>query len=539
MASTKISDDAAASLRATSLIPVVTVGSTNVNERTTVGELVSSKFNVKFYGAVGNGVANDATAIDSAVTALQAAGGGTLYFPAGTYIYNGAGIVNNPASGVTQHITIAGDGRGVTNLTFTAVTNTQCILLSNQNGVGSGRNTGSGIRGMSMTFPSTKNGIVIANLENFRIADVFTWSGANALTVSESRSGVVDNCEFSSWMTNGIKIVGESFASNNFTQLIIVGNASATGAGFSFEKAGVAGGGTLILSDIIISRAGTSAYLFTAPSLVNFFLFMTDCIADGTFGDDAFKFVNIGQIFLNDPWSVCGATDKAALLLDNCSDVTIVGGTLYSAIGASAADLSLKNSVVNASVVGTRMTGPTLAVRVDGTTHDIILDTSGNLGTTFCNDLTKIVPARHFQSAPYFIGQAALHNVTPVSGHAQVIASGTYEPTMTPVANVAASSSITMQWIRVGAVVSVFGRVDVDPTAGSTLTQLGISLPIASNFTVGQQLAGTATMDPGATDMIAGRVVADATNNRAQLEYYSDAGAANRQIMVSFGYLII
>jgi hypothetical protein len=46
------------------------------------GELVA---NVKDYGAVGDGVANDYTAFANAVAALKAAGGGTLLIPPGTY----------------------------------------------------------------------------------------------------------------------------------------------------------------------------------------------------------------------------------------------------------------------------------------------------------------------------------------------------------------------------------------------------------------------------------------------------------------------
>lgn len=49
-------------------------------------------FNVKdtTYGAIGNGIANDSTAIQSAIDACTAAGGGTAYAPPGTYLINTA-----------------------------------------------------------------------------------------------------------------------------------------------------------------------------------------------------------------------------------------------------------------------------------------------------------------------------------------------------------------------------------------------------------------------------------------------------------------
>lgn len=43
-------------------------------------------YNVKAYGALGDGVTNDRTAIAAANTAAAAAGGGTLFFPPGTYL---------------------------------------------------------------------------------------------------------------------------------------------------------------------------------------------------------------------------------------------------------------------------------------------------------------------------------------------------------------------------------------------------------------------------------------------------------------------
>src|SRR5262245_34589255 len=45
----------------------------------------TSVYNVKDYGATGNGTTDDGAAITAAANALESAGGGTLYFPPGTY----------------------------------------------------------------------------------------------------------------------------------------------------------------------------------------------------------------------------------------------------------------------------------------------------------------------------------------------------------------------------------------------------------------------------------------------------------------------
>jgi hypothetical protein len=47
-----------------------------------------AEFNVIDYGAVGNGVTDDSTAIQTAFDAASAAGGGTVYLPSGTYLCN-------------------------------------------------------------------------------------------------------------------------------------------------------------------------------------------------------------------------------------------------------------------------------------------------------------------------------------------------------------------------------------------------------------------------------------------------------------------
>lgn len=50
------------------------------------GESATGWFSPSDYGAAGDGVANDTTAISDAIAALTAAGGGVLYFPAGRYL---------------------------------------------------------------------------------------------------------------------------------------------------------------------------------------------------------------------------------------------------------------------------------------------------------------------------------------------------------------------------------------------------------------------------------------------------------------------
>lgn len=115
------------------------------------------------------------------------------------------------------------------------------------------------------------------------------------------------------------------------------------------------------------------------------------------------------------------------------------------------------------------------------------------------------------------------------------LASGTYTPTLTNVANLDASTAFQCQYLRVGNVVTVSGRVDADPTAAG-LVQLGISLPIASNFSTANQAAGTAAAAAVAGQSAA--IVADATNDRAEMQWTA-VDTANRSMYFSFTYEVI
>lgn len=83
-----------------------------------------------------------------------------------------------------------------------------------------------------------------------------------------------------------------------------------------------------------------------------------------------------------------------------------------------------------------------------------------------------------------------------VSGYATwqayTASSGTYTPTLSNTTNVAASTARLCTYSRVGNMVTVTGQFDIDPTLAVTATVLGISLPIASNFTTVYEAGGGA-----------------------------------------------
>jgi hypothetical protein len=113
------------------------------------------------------------------------------------------------------------------------------------------------------------------------------------------------------------------------------------------------------------------------------------------------------------------------------------------------------------------------------------------------------------------------------------LAAGTYTPSLTNVANVAASTAYLCQYLRVGNIVTVAGAVTIDATTTGT-TQLGMSLPVASNFANNYELGGVARSPTTDT----ARILADTTNDRANI-YFTCADTASLLWSFTFTYLVI
>jgi hypothetical protein len=130
---------------------------------------------------------------------------------------------------------------------------------------------------------------------------------------------------------------------------------------------------------------------------------------------------------------------------------------------------------------------------------------------------------------------AANLNTTGTAGN---VHSGTYTPTLTNVANVDASTANSCTFSRVGNLVTVEGVINIDATAAATDTEVGLSLPIASNFTAITQLAGAGACITAGAYGESVAIVADTTNDRARI-LLRPSGTAGRNVAFTFCYRVL
>ena len=107
-------------------------------------------FNVKAFGALGNGTTDDTAAIASAISAANTAGGGTVFFPAGTYLTGTQLIYSN--------ITYQGAGMDATILKLKPATNSD-LFQGSITGYTNGVNCYTGTTALvNMGVPSSGSG---------------------------------------------------------------------------------------------------------------------------------------------------------------------------------------------------------------------------------------------------------------------------------------------------------------------------------------------------------------------------------------------
>lgn len=218
------------------------------------------------------------------------------------------------------------------------------------------------------------------------------------------------------------------------------------------------------------------------------------------------------------PGSYGGAGKSVALAIDGKGRVTSAGEyAITTTVVAEGSNLYFTDARARAALSGS--TG----ISYTPSTGAIALSNTAVTASTYGSATS--IPSITFDAQ----GRATAASSNPIP----VLASGTYTPTLTSVANIDASTAYACKYLRVGNIVHVAGKLDIDCTAVA-LTQLGISLPIASNLANDGDVRGVATSLAPESMVVRG----DAANDRAEL-IYTAVSTANHGVSFTFTYEII
>ncbi len=133
-------------------------------------------------------------------------------------------------------------------------------------------------------------------------------------------------------------------------------------------------------------------------------------------------------------------------------------------------------------------------------------------------------------------GTSIHNNAGAVTGTTnQYIASGTYTPTLTNVANVTLSQNYPSQWIRVGNVVTVSGAIGVTITTNGIAVIIRFTLPIPSSISGISNIAGVACDN----ENHAFSIYPDTVNDEAFFEGSGVVQGIFRIYFYNFSYIIL
>lgn len=120
------------------------------------------------------------------------------------------------------------------------------------------------------------------------------------------------------------------------------------------------------------------------------------------------------------------------------------------------------------------------------------------------------------------------------------ITGNTYSPTLTNGSDVSSSTPSDLQYARIGPFVVVSGQVSVTTSSSiGNLFSLGISLPVASNFSSAGQLGGSGADASTQTTVRPVEFIADTTNDRALMRGRVTVGATPFTYSFLFAYRVI
>lgn len=216
--------------------------------------------------------------------------------------------------------------------------------------------------------------------------------------------------------------------------------------------------------------------------------------------------------------------------------LTLTGATTGGTTAAYSGAVTVASLASSGAVSGT--TG-TFTGAVSGT--NATFTGNANIGDHATNDSFNVTAVSSFTGNSSFndgvtLGGDSSDTIAFVGTPIGNILSTTYTPTITNVSNMDANTLRSAYYTRVGTQILVFLRVNMDPTAADTSTSVGVSLPVASNFSTAFQAIGSGSSAAGSRNCL---VSSDSGNDRATYEFTSDSVASTADHAIWFMYQVI
>lgn len=456
-------------------------------------------FNVKDYGAVGDGVTNDAPAIQAAITACAAGGGAVVYLPAGTYLVTAPLIV--PA-----YVTLAGAGRSATTISKTGTTtaSTASSGIAKDAVVYIGTATpglfafGVRVRDLSLASTSTASnscGIYFGNVaqsevENVNIANMYNATAAAGcwmLSLKNVRGGSNLGASF-------------DFSTTDEKTTLALENcySEASQGGFTFNRARYSSmracgadytnSGGSPANPYGAGAKGTYTALGVCYNFVASTMAMDGCGAEVSFADflvaQAGSFITLNGCYVaNHSLSITGATRSAFISiadLDATDNRIVLTGCDFGAVTKSGSGTAVY-AYFNGSSTGQIIADAVQTIAVTGSA--LVSQTSGrvyNLGTVLRGTLPTVQTAGQVFSQSNSIAQttavATTHYTLTAPGIYAVAAYGYGGVNYVADATVALSSTGVLTLLRTNSssgsfAISVSGaNVQITQSNGSTVT---------------------------------------------------------------------
>jgi len=302
-----------------------------------------SVYNVKAFGAVGDGTTDDTAAIFSAISA--AGSGDTIYFPPGTYLTSGFSVTDKALRLV---------GAGVEASIIKGSEATGQVFLSNGTNIRSEIRDltidagGSGMHGMVL------NGFGYGLIQNVRVVDacdgIALGAGSGYSTIKKVL--IQDSSCY------GVYITGDSTGEVTLEDVRIKSEnaATTTTAGIYIDKTTVVDLGGFYLRGVhVLGVTGTWTYgLYYNSSVAGNYGFLFVDNSNFELLPFPIYIKNVDRGYIEGSWINSSGSGNDAITLDG-SDLFVIANNLFQGIGANG--IALLNGAQRATIIGNDMSG--------------------------------------------------------------------------------------------------------------------------------------------------------------------------------------